>query len=289
MPFAPDPISISKIKKLIEHFPIGERIDYYPEYQENLLLPSIILGYEINGHPIYSKNQIRFGSTKSGTEQLTLVFSDSQHDCLKINTFCIILPGNAGEENKLDYPRKASLGKLGQFRNGNSITLVARGEDHGVVSLDSQVRESVQPKEGFYRGHLLTLLQVFSPQLSFRDQRTHHRIKTRLPLKLQLSIEEPFHTCLLMDYSELHAQVEIGNNPQLLDQLKPQRRIIISMKLEHSRRTFVISAEVVRKQNSTIIIVMQQILNNGHFEPFELMDALDVKASLLQHPDTEAT
>lgn len=287
MPLTPDPISISKIKEITNHFPIGERIDYYPEYQEHILLPSIILGYEINGRPVYSQNQLKFTTTKSGAEQLSIITGDGQHDCIQANSFCMMLPSNAGEENKLDYPSKATLGKRGQFRNGNNITMVARGVDHGVVTLESHVRESIQPKEGFYRGHMLALLEVFTPELNFRDQRTHHRIKTHLPIKIQLSVEEPFHSCLLADYSELHAQIEIGDNPELLKQLKPQRNIIISMKLEHSHRTFVIAAEVMRTQNSNIIIIMQQILNNGRFEPFELMDALDVKASLLQHPETE--
>lgn len=287
MPLAPDPISISKIKEITNHFPIGERIDYYPEYQEDIVLPSVILGYEINGRTVYSQNQLKFTTTKSGADQLSVTTSDSQHDCLQVNSFCVMLPSNTGEENKLDYPSKASLGKRGQFRNGNNITMVARGIDHGVVTLESHVRESIQPKEGFYRGHMLALLEVFMPELNFRDQRTHHRIKTNIPIKVQFSVEEPFHNCLLADYSELHAQIEVGDNLELLKQLKPQRSIIISMKLEHSHRTFVITAEVMRAQNNNIIVTMKKILNNGRFEPFELMDALDVKASLLQHPDTK--
>lgn len=287
MPLTPDPLSIEQFKEINQHLAIGQRLDYYPEFQEHMSMQSIILGYEINGHYIYSQNQLEFSSTNSGAPKLSINSNKSSHDCLQINTFCIILPGNTGEEKKLDYPSKASLGRRGQFRNGNNITLVARQTEHGVITLESSVRESLQPKDGYYRGHMLTLLEIFSPDLLFRDQRTHHRIKTRLPIQVQISEKEAAHPCLLSDYSELHAQIQFGEDSSLLQQLKENQAIIVTIKLEQSRRTFVISARIMRKQRSSIVINMEKTQRNGVFEDFELIDALDIKASLLQHPATE--
>jgi len=198
-----------------------------------------------------------------------------------------MLPGNTGEENKLDYPSKASLGRRGQFRNGNNITLVARQSERGVVTLESSVRESMQPRDGYYRGHMLALLEIYSPKLLFRDQRTHHRIKTRLPIQLQTSENGEAYPGLLSDYSELHAQIQLGEDSLLLKQLKENQTIIVTIKLEQSDRTFVVCASIMRKQQSSIIINLKKTLQNGTFEPFELIDALDIKASLLQHPSTE--
>jgi len=286
MPLTPNPLSIEQIKEITHNFPIGERIDYYPEYQEHMMMQSLILGYEINGHRIYSQNQLQLSTTNSGTPQLSINNEDSTQDYLQASSFCLMLPGNTGEENKLDYPSKASLGRRGQFRNGNTITIIARQADHGVVTLESSVRESIQPKDGYYRGHMLALLEVFSPELLFRDQRTHHRIKTKLPIQIQLSEGGTAHPCLLKDYSELHAQIELGEESTILSQLKENASVIITIKLEHSHRSFVIATNIMRKQQSSIVVAMEKISHNGHFEPFELIDALDIKASLLQHPGT---
>jgi len=287
MPLSPAPLNIDQFKEITQHLPIGQRIDYYPEFQEHMLMQSIVLGYEINGHHIYSQNQLKLSTTNSGTSKLSIISEDSSHDCLQINSLCIMLPSNTGEENKLDYPSKASLGRRGQFRNGNNITLMARQADHGITTLESSVRESIQPQDGYYRGHRLALLEIFSPDLLFRDQRTHHRIKTRLPILLQTSEHEIALPCLLSDYSELHAQIQFGEESKALQQLEENQTVIVTLKLEELCRTFVISARIMRKQHSSIVINMEKTLHNGIFEPFELIDALDIKASLLQHPGTE--
>jgi len=284
MSLTPSPLSIEQIKDITHNFPIGGRIDYYPEYQEHMLMHSIVLGYEINGLRIYSQNQLTFSTT--GTPKLSISNDNDNQDCLQGSNFCLMLPGNTGEENKLDYPSKASLGRRGQFRNGNNITLITRQSDQGVVTLESSVRESIQPKDGYYRGHMLAMLEVLSPELLFHDQRTHHRIKTRLPIQIQLNKEDVLHSCLLNDYSELHAQIDLGEGSELHRKLKENTPITLTLKLDHSHRTFVIVATVMRKQQHSIIVTMEKILNDGKFEPFELIDALDVKASLLQHPTT---
>ncbi len=286
MPLTPDPLSIEQIKDITQNFPIGARIDYYPEYQEHMLMQSIILGYEINGLYIYSQNLLKFAATGTGTPKLSIETTTDSQDYLQASNFCLILPGNTGEENKLDYPSKASLGRRGQFRNGNNITLIARHPDQGIATLESSVRESTQPKDGYYRGHMLTLLEIFSPELLFRDQRTHHRIKTRLPAQIRLKQGDKGYPCLLSDYSELHAQIEFGDDSEVFSQLSENNPIIVTLKLENSHRTFVIQATITRKQPRSIVIAMEKILNNGDFKNFELIDALDIKASLLQHPGT---
>jgi len=286
MPLTPNPLSVEQIKDITHNFPIGGRIDYYPEYQEHMLMQSIVLGYEINGLRIYSQSHLTFNSTGTGTPKLSINTENDHQDCLQASNFCLMLPGNTGEENKLDYPSKASLGRRGQFRNGNNITLITRQSDQGVVTLESSVRESIQPKDGYYRGHMLAMLEVFSPELLFRDQRTHHRIKTRLPIQIQLNKDSTPQPCLLSDYSELHAQIEFGEDSELHSQLKENTPLILTIKLEHSHRTFIIAANIMRKHPHSIVITMEKIFNNGSFEPFELIDALDIKASLLQHPAT---
>ena len=286
MPLTPDPLSAEQIKDITENFPIGGRIDYYPEYQQHMLMPSIILGYEINGQRIYSQNQLSFSNTSGGTPKLSVNAGDGIQDYLQASSFCFMLPGNAGEENKLDYPSKASLGRRGQFRNGNNITLIARQADQGVVTLESNVRESIQSKDGYYRGHMLSLLEIFTPELLFRDQRTHHRIKTRLPIQIQLDEKDSPHPCLLSDYSELHAQIEMGEESSLLLKLKEKDTVTLGLKLEQSHRSFVIKASIIRKHPNSIVVSMEKTLRNNRFEPFELMDALELKASLLQHPGT---
>ncbi len=281
----PAPLSVADLVELTDCFPIGNRVDYFPEYQPQMTMQSIILGYEINGHLVYRQNQLESLTTQQ-RGQITLHSEEKQHTYSTVNSFCLIVPAKAGEEGKLNYPSKAALGSLGQFRNGNAISLTARYKNSGVVTVECNVRESHQPSEGVYRGHRLAMLEVVATSLEMKEQRTHHRLLTNVPVIIDALPALGGQEAFLVDFSELSVQIEVTPESPLLATAEAGVHINFSLKLEHPQRTFVIGGQIIRKSGTHIIVTMQEILEQEEFRPFELMDALDVKACLLQHPAT---
>ncbi|MCF7981941.1 MAG: PilZ domain-containing protein [Pseudomonadales bacterium] len=278
------PVSIKQLKEIVSYFPIGDRVRYFPEYQPEMTMESLVLGYEINGHIIYSQNRLDIlhnadekGRIKLNIEGQELAFS-------KIHSFCILLPGKAGEEYKLNFLSKASLGSRGQFRNGNAITLIARYQERGAIIVETSVRESILPKESYYRNHQLVLLDVLATSLEISEQRTHHRLMCHLPIKLELSVNQQLYNCILVSYSEVSAQIRFNGDIPLPSLLTVGDNLIMTLKLDQLHRTFVIKGSVMRCDQDSIIMSLQNILSSGQFLPFDLIQALDVKASLLQCP-----
>lgn len=283
--FTPD-ITVPQLKDIVSYFPIGDRISYYPEYQADMTMQSLVLGYEINGHIIYTQNQLEI-ITGRDKEGFVILHLEEEREFSRIDSFCILLPGQAGEEYKLNFLNKAALGSRGQFRNGNAITLVARYQEQGVIVMESSVRESILPKDGYYRNHRLVKLDVIASSLEISEQRTHHRLQTNIPIKLQHNTKQQHYPCILGNYSEVSAQIRFSHDTEPSKHFKTGDQLTVTLKLDKLHRTFVIGGSVMRVNHDNLILTLQQILVDGKLKPFDLIDALDVKASLLQHPGSE--
>lgn len=275
-----------QIQEIIAYFSIGERVDYYPEYQTNLTMQSIILGYEINGHVIFARNQIEFLVGKNNAQLITVHINEKIHEYTQVTSFCLLLPGKAGEEYKLNYLSKASLGPRGQFRPGNAITMMARHQSRGIIHLETTVRESILPKSGYYRNHQLVLLEVTATSLEITEQRNHHRISTKIPIKISLRGKPQIYNCLMTDYSEIGAQISFNQSDPLTQELKSGDRFQLTLQLDGLHKSFVIGGVIMRNQKERAVLSFQDIISEGNQKSFELIDALFIKSCLLQHPQT---
>lgn len=278
--------SPQQIQEIIAYFSIGEQVDYYPEYQTDLTMKSIILGYEINGHVIFARNQIEFLIGKSNAQLITVHINEKTHEYTLVTSFCLLLPGKAGEEYKLNYLNKASLGPRGQFRPGNAITMMARHQSRGIIHLETTVRETILPKSGYYRNHQLVLLEVTATSLEITEQRDHHRISTKIPIKISIQGKPQIHNCLMTDYSEVGAQISFNQNDPLAQELKSGDRFQLTLQLDELHKTFVIGGVIMRNQKERAVLSFQDIISEGSQKSFELIDALFIKSCLLQHPQT---
>ena len=281
------PSSPQQFQDIINYFPIGEQVDYYPEYQTNLTMQSIILGYEINGHVIFSRNQVEFLTGKNDAWLICVYINEKRYEYTHITSFCIVLPGKAGEEYKLNYLNKASLGPRGQFRTGNSITMMARHQNRGIIHLETTVRESILQKSGYYRNHQLALLEATATSLDISEQRNHHRINTKIPITLSIRDNPQTYNCLMTDYSEVGSQISFNQEDKLAHELKPGDHFKLTLQLDKLHKTFVIGGVILRKQEGAAILTFQDIISEGNQKSFELIDALYIKSCLLQHPQTD--
>ena len=279
---------IAALKDVCKHFPIGANVNYYPEYQTSMTMQSVILGYEINDVKVFIQHQIETEISASSRPSVTLKLEQETKTFHQLDSFCLLLPANAGEEYKLNFISKSSLGNKGQFRHGNSISLVAP-QNQGVAMLETTVREVSLAKEGFFKGHYLAILKVISNSLEFAELRNHYRVNTRIPIKLK-SQDTPasLAPALLCDYSEQYVRIKVSNDEQIPARFAVNSRISFVLVLEQSHKTFELNGRIHRAEMGYILVEMQQISTNGSTQrEFGLMDALSLKAGILQHPNTQ--
>jgi hypothetical protein len=54
-----------KLKMLVDYFPIGTKLRYYPEYQREIIFDTIIIAYRVNDQFIYSRDAGRISRLAS--------------------------------------------------------------------------------------------------------------------------------------------------------------------------------------------------------------------------------
>lgn len=277
-------LALPRVNELIQHFPIGEKVRYYPEYQKDAALDTLILGYGINGFFIYSPMEIR------STPGVLRIFAGDEHKLItELESFCLLIPYNPDDENKRGHVHRAELGPRGPFRRLNTITLSANAE-HGVLShLDTRVRTIEPVASGVYVGHQVVLLDVIPSTLTFTDQRQHYRLNTRLPATLSVR-DGNSYACTLLDFAEQSMQLQLDESDAELEALTEFRRLTLRVDLgsEMQPNVFELGGSLYRKNGDSMVMRLQGIYKNQKLENLDLVDILDIKSSLLKHPATLA-
>lgn len=281
------PVSLSKLIELIRYFPLGEKLRYYPEYQKESALETIILGYSINEQFIFSPLGIRH---QQDGDQISLhVLQDGEdRQVKKVESFSLLIPFNREDDTKRDYQRRAELGPRGPFRRHNIITLRACSRGGILSHMDTVVRKVLPVKEGIYAGHDVVILDVMPESLTLTDQRQHYRLKTNLPVSLSLR-EGGTYTCTLMDFSEESVQLQFDRLHEELEGLSEYRRLTLKLDVTNGgqSKVFALDGAMYRKTDDRLVMKLQGIYKDGNLVNLGLVDILDIKASLLQHPATQ--
>ncbi len=279
-----EPLELSKINELIQHYPIGEKVRYYPEYQKDCALDTIVLGYAINGLFIYSPMDIR------STPGVLRLFDGEEHTLItELESFSLLIPFNPDDDNKRDYVRRAELGPRGPFRRHNTITLTANSDEGVLCHLDSLVHKVMPVNDGIYAGHRVVVLDVVPSSLTLTDQRRHYRVNTRLPATLSLR-DGGTYACTLRDFAEQSVQLNLDETSEELDRLSEFRRLTLRFDLgtEHQPKVFELDGCMYRNTGGRLVMKLQGIYKEGKLKDLDLVDILDIKASLLRHPASQA-
>jgi len=143
-------------------------------------------------------------------------------------------------------------------------------------------------KSGIYAGHEVVVLDVHSKSLSLTDQRAHYRLQTTLPATLTIRDGET-HECTLMDFSEESVQLKFETVSADLMALTEYRHLTLNFSVATDSRNKLYSLDGVmfRKTDASLVMKLLGIYKNGKLEALGLVDILDIKASLLQHPETQ--
>lgn len=284
---AAQPLAIARLMELFRYFPLGEKIRYFPEYQEKGALDTIVLGYSVNDLHIFSPIDIR--CQQDGERDVFRLMVEGQERLVQeVDSFSLLIPVNQDDENKRDYMRRAELGPRGPFRRQNIISLLACSRGGTLSQVDTEVRKVLPLKSGIYAGHDVVVLDVLPSTLRLTDQRQHYRLQTDLPASLTIKDGET-HDCVLMDFSEESAQLLFAKLGPDIRALTEYRRLTLNfdVPLDGRGKSYSLDGVMYRRTDNSLVMKLQGIYNGGKLRAMGLVDVLDIKASLLQHPATQ--
>lgn len=284
---ANESLPIAKIMELLRYFPLGAKVRYYPEYQKEGALDTIVLGYSVNDHSVFSPIDIRC-EQEGDRDVFRLRVDGDEHQVRNIESFSLLIPFNQADETKRDYMRRAELGPRGPFRRQNTITLTACSVGGTLSHIDTSVRKVTPLTSGIYAGHDVVVLDVLPSSLVLTDQRQHYRLQTDLPAKLTVR-DGATHDCTLVDFSEESVQLKFAEFSADILALTEYRRLTVSFDVAANGRgkDYSLDGVMYRKKDTSLVVKLQGIYKNGKLLPMGLVDILDIKASLLQHPATQ--
>jgi hypothetical protein len=269
-----------QLRMLGEHFAIGKKIRYFPEYQRDIVFQTIILAYRVNDHFIYSRDAIR----KDGDGTPAAFVIEERKAPLRLEQVTrlqLMVPDTSDMERSLDYVRRANLGRNGQFVRGNTITLIADTCNRGIPSLDTQVDSRIKLKDGPYLDNQMVLLRPDFDTLHIADQRQKARVKSNVPVNLYLSEDQPAVPCVLADFSDVSLRLQVSPGQKSLPPLKVNDKVVVVINLGTAVSTYRLKGVIFRATPEACVVRMKQLYKDGDFYAIKTMDVLEIKTGLL--------
>ncbi len=269
------------LKVLIDYFALGKKLRYIPEFKNEIVFDTIVVGYGVNEHFVYSRDSIEFDGEGN---PLRFLIGEARDELpvAKVRRFFLLVPDTSDQEQTLDYHRRAMLGR-GQFTKGNAITLIASASGRGQVTLDTEVAKPVTLKDGPYANEPMVLLIPEVDTLDFVDNRKKSRSPTRVPVALYPGNEGPAHVCLLVDFSETTVQLRSEDGQGAMPTMPSNGEVIIVVDLGSTAKTYTIKGLVLRSAPDSCVLRLEELHKNNRFVRFSVMDSLELKSGLLNY------
>ncbi|MBK6630037.1 MAG: hypothetical protein IPG33_02770 [Betaproteobacteria bacterium] len=269
-----------RLKMLGEHFSIGRKIRYFPEFQRDIVFHTIIIAWRVNDHYVYAREAIE--KDDEGTPTGFLVGEKKTRLPLgKVKRLQLMVPDTTDMERSLDYVRRASLGRNGQFVRGNAITLISDTCQRGIPSVDTQVVSRIRMKDGPYADNQMVLIRPELDTLTIADQRQKARVASHVPVSLYLKDDAPPVGCILGDFSDVSLRLLVASDQKALPPMKVNDKVVVILNLGDAASIYRIRGSVFRTAADSCVIRLKQFYKDGDFSPIKTMDILEIKTGLL--------
>jgi hypothetical protein len=273
----------AQLKMLANYFPIGRKLRYYPEYQREIVFQTIVIAYRVNDQFIYSRDAVL---TNADGVPTGFALADKKNLALeKLTKFQILVPDTTDMERTLDYFTRAELGRAGQFRQGNAITLVAETSERGIPTVDTKVDRRQTMTVGPYADSSTILLTPDFDSLTLADKRQKQRVQTATPAELHFAADTPGFRCELADFSELMLRLNVRNGSEIMPAMTPEAVVMVDFQMGDAANVYRIRGKVFRRADDFCVIKLEHLYKNGTFEKIKMMDIIEIKTGLL-NPDS---
>ncbi len=275
-------VDLDRVRTLMAFFPIGKKLRYYPEFNKDIVLDTLIVAYCVNGHFVYSQESVEFDS-----EGNPVVFrcaeSETRIAASGLKSFQLLVPDTSDLERKLDYLRRAQISRHGQFSKGNYISLISNAGVKGVSTVDTEVSKQIILHDGPYAHMNMVLLTPELGTLSVADQRRKSRTRINVPVSVSLPAENFSGSAAIVDISDAELRIRLNAVEHSLPSVHKGDAMLVDIRLGEAERHYSVKGSVIRRSAETCVIHLDGQVREGRLHPFSPFDLLELKAGLLNY------
>ena len=274
-------IDLGRLRTLIEFFPIGKKLRYYPGLNKDIVLDTLVVAYGVNDRFVYAMESVEldrdgrpsvFRADESG---YGIPVTDLQR-------FQLLVPDTSDLERKLDYVRRAEISRYGQFGAGNSISLISNAGVKGVSTVDTRVDKQLILSDGPYAHRNMVLLTPTLGTLSVADQRRKPRTRLNVPVTALLPAGNFKGAAAIVDIAEFEMRLRLpsgGASPSI----QQGDVVLLDIHLGEAEQHYSVKGSVMRRSTETCVVGLDGQIREGHLLPFSLLDLFELKAALLNY------
>ena len=262
---------------VLQHFPIGTTVRYYPEFKKNIVLESVIIGYMVNNLPVFSMQEI----TCEGDAMRWLIKQEKM--AARLTSLGIIIPAENRGVGHLDYVRREELERTGGLTIGNNITLMAQVTQGKTPLIHTTVDKITRVMAGPFADTPIAVLDADVTSLLLTDQRANLRLKVQVPSLITIENEAPLN-CIMADFSD--RSVRLRGEAGWPAAIAAGRCLSLTFRLPGRDSDTVLRGEIYRVDYNDLVLVLEEIQRDTQFRRMEVIDVLEIKSKLLQLPMT---
>ena len=274
--------NLDRLMTLVRFFPIGRKLRYCPEYKTAVVFDTFVVAHRLNGNFVYSGNSICQDAQGNSTTFISGP-NDEQAPVVGLKQFQLLIPDTSYLERKLDYPRRALIGRERQFRVGNCISLVSNGGSLGMATIDTEVAQQIVLRDGPYARTKMIVLAPDLNTLAVTDQRRNVRAKTRTPAAVTLLKGTVLWPCSIVDMSEGGLLIRLSGKTTM-PALSRGSIAVLDFDLGEPKRHYTIRGSVIRPSAETCVIQMDGPFGHEIDGSAVSLELLELKAGLLNYP-----
>jgi len=275
-------VAPDRFRTLVDFFPIGKKLRYYPEFKQDIVFDTLIVAYCVNGHYVYAGDSI-----DRDAEGYPLAFRSAENSVrisvASLKQFQLLVPDTSHLEMKLDYHRRALIGRGKQFNKGNYITLMSNAGARGVSTIDTEVAKQTVLVDGPYASMTMVLLTPELHTLAVTDQRKKARTKICVPVTVSLPEGKFSGPCTIVDISEGEMRIRMRDRESVMPPMARGEAIFVEIELGEEDRRLFIKGTVIRRSAETCVFHLEGLVREGKLVAFSPLDLLELKAGLLNY------
>ena len=283
---APATYKSETIKSLVDCFRIGSRIRFHREYEDAIVMESIIIGYCIEGQLIFQPKQVVIKRDDAGVS-ISVKTKNGIETYSRLSEFFLLLPADVDLESQLDTDSRATLGKRGPFVKGNFLKLMSFQPGQDNLCCEAIVNRNMKMNSGLYAGRAVTQLELCLGTVEVFEPRCEARVNTALPVNLHVNDEREFLEAEMLDFSETAIRIGLRNSKDEWPNYGKKDRPVISFTVPITNALMTVECQCSGERGLERIFEIERIKRQGQLVAFTDLDALELKINLLSEFEDE--
>lgn len=276
------PVDAERLKTLLEFFPIGKKLRYYPEFKKEIVFDTLIVAYCVNGQYVYSCEAVDRDARgmpiafRLGDDGRRLAVAD-------VRALQVLVPDTSDLEMQLDYVRRAEIGRGKQFSKGNYISLISNAGARGMSTVDTEVARQQVMADGPYANSRMILLTPELQTLVVTDQRRKPRARTSAPVILCLPGGALSDSCVIADMSDDAVRIRVRDRETPLPPMAVGAEVTLDIDLGDAGQRYLLRGRVLRRASDACVVRLEGLVERGQVRGFGPLDLIELKAGLLNY------